>query len=542
MKNCISKLIIGITIIIGVIGCKGIAEASGQFLENNRNSVVQVVLTYTGEDGKRFILQSGSGIVINNNTVLTNQHVVRMSDKNLEKAKKLVGSSADDKLSRDQITVGIVKQDDVLINADIAQESEEKDFALLTLQEATERTPAVLGSSSMAVVAENVVAIGYPTTKPFSKEGAQLFASSDVNLVAGTISEVGTGIIKVSGTISSGNSGGALVSADTGEIIGLLVYDKNDTKKECFKVLPIDDIKNPYLSGTTYNDNSVTPTTEEVIEEPPVEQEVDKTKLNQAIESASVLRREEYTSDSYLYMHTYLQQAQQIQLNEKATQEEVDKAQEELLASMQELVAEEGTNWTLIIGIIVAAVVVITIVVVVVVILVKKNKKEKEKQQFKVVSGSDMPVFGQSEFNSNMAQQAAGQERVPQGTNQATTVLNMAGTNKSNNATTVLNVSGPLVNAYLVRKKNGEKRRIDSIEFTVGKDETKVNYYIGDNETISRCHMKIVKKGVHYYIVDLGSTNYTYLNGAIIPPNQEMAIKDKDSIKISDEEFTFEIM
>lgn len=542
MKNCISKLIIGITIIIGVIGCKGMAEASGQFLENNRNSVVQVVLTYTGEDGKRFILQSGSGIVINNNTVLTNQHVVRMSDKNLEKAKKLVGSSADDKLSRDQITVGIVKQDDVLINADIAQESEEKDFALLTLQEATERTPAVLGSSSMAVVAENVVAIGYPTTKPFSKEGAQLFASSDVNLVAGTISEVGTGIIKVSGTISSGNSGGALVRADTGEIIGLLVYNKNDTKKECFKVLPIDDLKNPYLSGTTYNDNSVTPTTEEVIEEPPVEQEVDKTKLNQAIESASALRREEYTSDSYLYMHTYLQQAQQIQSNEKATQEEVDKAQEELLASMQELVAEEGTNWTLIIGIIVAAVVVITIVVVVVVILVKKNKKEKEKQQFKVVSGSDMPVFGQSELSSNMAQQAAGQERVPQGTNQATTVLNMAGTNKSNNATTVLNVSGPLVNAYLVRKKNGEKRRIDSIEFTVGKDETKVNYYIGDNETISRCHMKIVKKGVHYYIVDLGSTNYTYLNGAIIPPNQEMAIKDKDSIKISDEEFTFEIM
>lgn len=542
MKNCISKLIIGITIIIGVIGCKGMAEASGQFLENNRNSVVQVVLTYTGEDGKRFILQSGSGIVINNNTVLTNQHVVRMSDKNLEKAKKLVGSSADDKLSRDQITVGIVKQDDVLINADIAQESEEKDFALLTLQEATERTPAVLGSSSMAVVAENVVAIGYPTTKPFSKEGAQLFARSDVNLVAGTISEVGTGIIKVSGTISSGNSGGALVRADTGEIIGLLVYNKNDTKKECFKVLPIDDLKNPYLSGTTYNDNSVTPTTEEVIEEPPVEQEVDKTKLNQAIESASALRREEYTSDSYLYMHTYLQQAQQIQSNEKATQEEVDKAQEELLASMQELVAEEGTNWTLIIGIIVAAVVVITIVVVVVVIIVKKNKNEKEKQQFKVVSGSDMPVFGQSELSSNMAQQAAGQERVPQGTNQATTVLNMAGTNKSNNATTVLNVSGPLVNAYLVRKKNGEKRRIDSIEFTVGKDETKVNYYIGDNETISRCHMKIVKKGVHYYIVDLGSTNYTYLNGAVIPPNQEMAIKDKDSIKISDEEFTFEIM
>ncbi|MDE6434723.1 MAG: trypsin-like peptidase domain-containing protein [Lachnospiraceae bacterium] len=533
MDNYIYKLIVGMVMVIGVMGYKGTVQASEQFLENNKDSVVQVVLAYTAEDGMRYILQSGSGIVINSNTVLTNQHVVHLSDKNLEKAKKLVGSSADRELSRDAIEIGIVKQDDVLIYADITQESEEKDFTLLALQETTERTPAVLGSSSMAVIAENVVAIGYPTTKPFSKERAQLFASSDVNLVTGTISEVGADVIKVSGIISSGNSGGALINAGTGEVIGLLVYDKSDEKKECFKVLPIDVIKNPYLSGTTYSDNSVVPATEEIVEEQVVVEEVDKTMLNQTIESASALNREEYTSDSYLYMYMYLQQAQQIQLDETATQEEIDNVQIELLKSMQGLVEEEETNWGLIIGIIIAVVIGIIIIVVIVVAVIKMNKRGKEKDQFKVVSSTELPVYNPSEGSYNMTQQGAGQ---------ATTVLNMDGMNKNNNATTVLNVSAPQVNAYLVRKKNGDKRRIDTIEFTVGKDETKVNYYISDNETISRCHMKIVKKGFQYYIVDLESTNHTYLNGAIIPPNQEIAIKDKDNIKISDEEFTLEIL
>lgn len=541
MKKHVFEYLMGIVMMLSIIGCKGVVKASGQFLENNKNSVVQVVLAYTSEDGTRYILQSGSGVVINNNTVLTNHHMVHMTDKNFAKAKKLVGSNADNELSQDAIEIGIVKQDDVLIYADITQESEEKDFAILTLQETTDRTPAVLGSSSMAVVAENVVAIGYPTTKPFSKSGAQLFGSSDVNLATGTISEIVPGSIRVKGTISNGNSGGALVNANTGELIGLLVYDKNDAKKECFKVLPIDDIKNPYLSGTTYSDNSVVPATEEITEEPIVE-EVDKTMLDQTIESASILNREEYTSDSYLYMHTYLQQAQQVQIDETATQEEVDNAQKDLLESMQGLVVEKGTNWGLIIGIIAAVVIVIAIVIVIVVVIVKSNKKKKEKNQFKVIPGAELSAYDRSGTNSNMAQTVATLEHVPQGVSQATTVLNAAGVNTNNDATTVLNVSAPQINAYLIRKKNGDKRKIDSIEFMIGKDETKVNYCINDNETISRCHMKIIKKGIQYYVVDLGSTNCTSVNGAIIPPNQEVAIKNKDSIRISDEEFTFEIL
>ncbi len=528
-------------LIMMLISSGTVVHATGQFLEDNKNSVVQVVVYYTAEDGKRFILQTGSGIVINNNTVLTNHHVVHLTKNNLEKARDLVGKKD---LNHDALLVGIVKQDDVLINASITQESEEKDFALLTLSEATDRKPATLGTSSSSVTAESVMAIGYPTTKPFGKEGAQLFAASDVNLIAGVIAEATPDKIKVSGVISAGNSGGALIRVSTGELIGLLVYNKDEAKKECFTVLPIDSIKDPYLAGTTYSDNSVAPTTEEeetteVVDAGPVV--VDKTMLQQTIDSARGLNREEYTEESYLYMYDAIKEAEYVLSNANATQEEVDRVTRALQDSKQTLTVKEGANWVLITCIVVAVIVIIVITVVVI-LLVKNNKKEKARNEFKVLPTDDLPVYSQTmQPQGSMPPMAAAQEYNMQSGSQETTILNAPG-NNNNNATTVLSHSAPEICAYLVRKKNGEKKKIDSIEFTVGKDVSRVNYCVRDNSAISRCHMKIIKRGMQYYAMDLGSTNHTFINDAVIPPNQEFEIKNGDSIKVSDEEFTFEMM
>ncbi len=542
MKNTICKIIVNIMLIVMLISSGTVVHATGQFLEDNKNSVVQVVVYYTAEDGKRSILQTGSGIVINSNTVLTNQHIVHLSDNNMEKARELVGIKD---LNHDALLIGIVKQDDVLINASITQESEEKDFALLTLSEVTDRKPAMLGSSSSSVTAESVMAIGYPTTKPFGKEGAQLFAASDVNLTAGVIAEATTDKMKVSGVISAGNSGGALIRVSTGELIGLLVYNKDDAKKECFTVLPIDSIKDPYLAGTTYSDNSVAPTTEEteateVVDAGPVV--VDKIMLQQTIDSARGLNREEYTEESYLYMYDAIKEAEYVLSNENATQEEVDRATRALQDSKQTLTVKEGANWVLITCIAVAIIIIIVVITVVVILVVKNNKNEKARNEFKVLPTEDLPVYSQTiQPQGTMSPMAATQEYNMQSGNQETTILNAPG-NDNNNATTVLSHSAPEICAYLVRKKNGEKKKIDSIEFTVGKDVSRVNYCVRDNTTISRCHMKIIKRGMQYYAMDLGSTNHTFINDAIIPPNQEFEIKNGDSIKVSDEEFTFEMM
>lgn len=543
MKNRILNFLFCVVCILTVIGYKDDVNATGQYFENNKNSIVQVVMSYTADDGTRYILQSGSGIVINSNTILTNRHVVHISNANMKKAKKLTNVKD---LSRDSIAIGIVKQDDVLINATISQESQEKDFALLTLEELTDRTPAVLGTSSTAVAADRVTAIGYPTTKPFSKEGAQLFAPTGTHIIPGIIAEVGLGNITVSGTISSGNSGGALVNDNTGEVIGLLVYKKQESKSGTFSVLPIDDLKNPYLAGTSYTDGSIVASTEAApTEEVPVEETteaptVDKTLLQKTVDSALALNSEDYTEASYLHLYGAIKDAQYVLDNEAATQEEVDRALTALQDGKQSLAIEKGINWVLIVCIILAVLVVIAIVVVIIV-LVNMKKKEKERNQFKVVPQGEIEA-AQSQINIGPSDEfATASEKLAHSVhNYDTMPLNSAGMNQDTEGTTVLTQT-PSLHPYLIRIKNGERRDIDAREFVIGQDPSRVNYCITDNITISRCHMKIITEGIRFYAMDLGSTNRTYVNGAVIPPNQKFEIKNGDSIRISDEEFTFEV-
>jgi pSer/pThr/pTyr-binding forkhead associated (FHA) protein len=113
--------------------------------------------------------------------------------------------------------------------------------------------------------------------------------------------------------------------------------------------------------------------------------------------------------------------------------------------------------------------------------------------------------------------------------------------------TTVLNPSvgetsllgGAQSAASLLRKSNNENIRVNKQEFVIGKERSKVNYYIPDNSTISRKHAKITMQDGQYYITDLNTTNYTYINGKKIPTNTETPIHTGDIIKLSDEEFEF---
>ena len=67
----------------------------------------------------------------------------------------------------------------------------------------------------------------------------------------------------------------------------------------------------------------------------------------------------------------------------------------------------------------------------------------------------------------------------------------------------------------------------------------KVDYCISDNNTISRTHAQITYKNGEYYITDLKSTNYTYVNGNKVAADQDIKLRNGDKIKLSDEEFEF---
>jgi FHA domain len=55
----------------------------------------------------------------------------------------------------------------------------------------------------------------------------------------------------------------------------------------------------------------------------------------------------------------------------------------------------------------------------------------------------------------------------------------------------------------------------------------------------STIHARLYSRGASYYVEDMGSTNGTYLNGAVLDGEAELA--DLDQVRIGDTEFRFEL-
>ncbi len=96
-------------------------------------------------------------------------------------------------------------------------------------------------------------------------------------------------------------------------------------------------------------------------------------------------------------------------------------------------------------------------------------------------------------------------------------------------------------NAYLIREKTGEKILINKPRFRVGKERSYVDYFIGDNTAISRSHADIVCRDNRYFIVDMRSTNHTFVNEMLVQNGEEREIQSGDKVRLANEEFDFEI-
>lgn len=122
-----------------------------------------------------------------------------------------------------------------------------------------------------------------------------------------------------------------------------------------------------------------------------------------------------------------------------------------------------------------------------------------------------------------------------------TTVLGGGGSAQ----TTVLNMSicnDNMKRPYLIRKKNNEQIEINKPVFRIGKENSYVDYFIGDNTAISRSHANILIKNKRYYIVDTNSTNHTFINEKQILSGCETEIKDETIIRLANESFEFRLM
>lgn len=91
----------------------------------------------------------------------------------------------------------------------------------------------------------------------------------------------------------------------------------------------------------------------------------------------------------------------------------------------------------------------------------------------------------------------------------------------------------------LFRVLTEEKISINKPVFRLGKEKSYVDYFISNNNAVSRSHADIITRGKKYFVLDLNSKNHTYINDQIVPVQCETEIHDGDHLKLGNEEFIF---
>lgn len=109
--------------------------------------------------------------------------------------------------------------------------------------------------------------------------------------------------------------------------------------------------------------------------------------------------------------------------------------------------------------------------------------------------------------------------------------------------TTVLGYDDPEVPVYptLTRIKTEETFSVDKPSYRIGKEKQYCDLFISDNNYISRSHADIVTRDNRYYIIDRNSTNKSYVDGKVIPAENEIEIFSGTKIRLANEDFIFNI-
>lgn len=112
----------------------------------------------------------------------------------------------------------------------------------------------------------------------------------------------------------------------------------------------------------------------------------------------------------------------------------------------------------------------------------------------------------------------------------------------SDDEPTALLSEGPQITyPYLIRKSSFDRTDINKPVFRIGKERSYVDYFVANNNAVSRIHADIITKNNSFFVKDENSTNGTYVNGNRLSPNEEVQVFDGDIITFANEEFEFHI-
>lgn len=519
------SVIMSLCMMLGMVVFANAADAN-QAVTDARNGVVQVQLWFNDtEFAREYYLANGTGFLINENTVVTCQHVVAGFDSSVysawaKDANAEYGTNLTAGDIKDHMELRISVYRDVYVKATIKKASYEMDYAVLTLNEPiVNRTPLKLRDSSELAQTEEVFALGFPADmEALQVDGVQYFEPKDVTITSGRVNKVGESdfittdghyyehvkVVESSAYIASGNSGGPLVDAK-GNVVGISAAG-NDTRHFSVASENLIDVLNALGIEYASSDSSVSvdvPVSKPTEETPVV---LDTSALSALISEAEDKDSAAYTEESYKKLSAAIKAAKSA-LN-ASSQNEIDDAVANLEDAVDTLEENSNNNSFIIIGAIVLAV--IAVAVIVIVVLSKKKKNNQTAAPATAAAPAAHAVSVSAE--TTVLNQGAGE----------TTVLSQ-------------NING----GTLLRVANNERIPICSAEFTVGRERNSVDYCVGGNTNISRVHARFVVRDDATYIVDNNAANGTFVNGVEARAGQEIKLNSGDKIVLADEKFEF---
>ena len=462
------------------------ALAANAAVNDAKNGVVQVRVTYTDDAGSVEDLFSGTGFLINDNTVLTCNHVVTLTAGELAALAEVYQKTVPEFQSRLKIAITVSR--DVTIDATVINSSATMDFAILRLSTSLQGKKALaIRSSATVEQTEHVFAIGFPDISSDS-QSFSTYTSEDATIAEGVVNKNGAYFdanvkyLQTSCELDFGNSGGPM-GDENGNVIGLCAgYLDSDASAVYFAVC-IDQVTEVLSAlGIPY-----TPATSQPVVEPTTEPTTEPTAEEPVATTAPTLPLpsipEEFVDDDTV---------------------------------------QPKSNMGLIL-IIAAVAVAVVVIIVVVVVAGGKKKKPVAPPMPPAPPAPPMPSRGGFEPAPTTPIQGVGE----------TTVLNAGAAGE----TTVLsrNVNG----GTLIRKRTGETVNVNQESFVIGRERKDVNYCIADNTAVSRIHAKLIVRNGVTYLTSMTDKNGTFVNNTKVMRNQEVALKNGDHITLANEELEY---
>ena len=529
------------------------------------SSVVPVYLVYEDEDRNVHPLQKGTAFFIDTKYVITSYHVSQLSEADAATIASygdaLLGFDADYFLqnykNRTYCRVYISK--DVFVKADMTSvASATDDYAVMKVEDTLNEdsvTILPLANSAALTNQDAVAAYGYSSlASNFNQRTINTKESAMTE--TGFVSKVeenndGTMIIYHSCNCSEGMSGGPVLSKTQNGVVGITTGIITDGITSYNYAVGIDELKSncekfsiPYVDATNNNGGGTADDHDHVWGEAAFDSSDCCT-----YQICEICGERQFVSGP---AHT--EPDASVDDNWVITKEATKDEEGERVLKCEvcgEIVKTETIeklkNNTMLY--IIIAVVALVVIVAIILLLVLKGKKKNGNAP----APAPMNRGGAGGTGFNPPQPPVtppGRPSVPpvpptppvfNDDAGATTVLDdgIGETSVLNTGAGETSVLATPPSGHLIRIKTGEKIDISGAEFVIGKERRKVNYCITGNNSISRSHAKVISRAGSHYVVDMNSTNFTFVNGSKLVPGQEKEIKDGDKIKLADEEFEF---